>query len=151
MDFIKDFVEESNEMKQKVTDQWKEIIKCIDELGDYSTDEINRFLNSITESEKQDLRDRFKESFTGIPDDNTFKLEVLSVLGKLGIQIDADEVDVDEDDKDVIVDIYTDEDDDINNQLCYFHNIEVDDYTSDSIDDEIKNVITEIESFSNQL
>jgi hypothetical protein len=146
MDFIKDFVEESNEMKQKVIDQWKEIIECIDELGNYSTDEINRFLNSVTESEKQDLRDRFKESFTGIPDDNAFKLEVLSVLGKLGVQID-----VDEDDKDVIVDIYTDEDDDINNQLCYFHNIEVDDYTSDSIDDEIKNVITEIESFSNQL
>jgi hypothetical protein len=78
-------------IKKEVIDKWTEIIKTIDELNNYSTDEVHTFLNSIEESEKQELKDKYKESFYNIPNDNTFRLEVLSVLGKLGVTIDVDD------------------------------------------------------------
>ena len=57
------------------------------ELEKYGKEAVDFVISQHDEEEIKELKKKFNEDFKDIPDTDTLKLEVLSLLGKLGINI----------------------------------------------------------------
>ena len=86
-EFVKEMKNDDIKEKPSLKDEWNEIKKMVCELEKYGKEAIDIVISQHDEEEVEELRNKFNEDFKDIPDTDTLKLEVLSLLGKLGINI----------------------------------------------------------------
>jgi hypothetical protein len=87
-EFIKEITNEDiNEEEPTLKKDWEEIKEMVCELEKYGKEAVDFVISQHDEKEIEELKKKFNEDFKDIPDTDTLKLEVLSLLGKLGINI----------------------------------------------------------------
>jgi len=105
MEIIKENFEDSKELEdvkeyireieaQKIEDEktplqkeWEEVKKMVGELEKYDKKDIDLIISLHSKEEVEEIREKFNEDFKDIADEDPLKLEVMSLLGKLGIDI----------------------------------------------------------------
>lgn len=82
--------ESDDEKKEETKEEktiWDDLVELVKKLETLDADNVKKYIDNEMLDEKADLIEAFEKDFSDIDNTDKLKLEVLALLGKLGITI----------------------------------------------------------------